>query len=152
LVDTSYGGDESERGLTSGRSGTSGDFEMIDAESVAMSSRLLGSPAQRYKLMCLPHDEESLDLLCSGLIGQGPTFCIRKYCQIVHQGGKVSINPGDVHVVKQSNTAVFLEPSAPGNLLAEDLFIKWMDERVTLDEWSHSLTVVRSSGTPVTME
>ena len=79
LVDTGYVGDGSERGLSSGRSGTSGDFEMIEAGSVAMSSRSIGTPVQKYKVICLPNDEASLDILCCGLIGQGPTFCIRKY-------------------------------------------------------------------------
>jgi hypothetical protein len=88
LVDTGFVGDVLEHGLSSGRSGTSGDFEMIEAGSVAMSSRSIGSPVQKYKVMRLPRDELSLETLCCGMVGQGPTFCIRKYCQMVHQGGR----------------------------------------------------------------
>jgi hypothetical protein len=86
LVDTGFVGDVSEHGLSSGRSTFSGDFELIDIASAGTGARSLLSPAQKILLMWLPKEENEFNDLCLSLIGQGPTFCIRKNCQVLHQG------------------------------------------------------------------
>jgi hypothetical protein len=48
--------------------------------------------------------------VCFGLIGHGPTFCIRKGCKTNHTGSKINIRNNSLCVVKIHDIALFCEP------------------------------------------
>jgi hypothetical protein len=63
----------------------------VDAGKVLLSSKSAssqGNPSARYKVICIgdfktAHNGD----VCLGVIGYGPTICIRKNCQKNHLGG-----------------------------------------------------------------
>jgi hypothetical protein len=63
----------------------------------------------------------------------------------LHQGDKVNVYPGDVHVMKHQDVSLFLEPSAPSRLMSIDLTLAWMEDKATLDEWIERLVIIRNS-------
>jgi hypothetical protein len=62
--------------------------------------------------------------------------------RIIHQGGKAAVHHGNIHVVKQQDVSLFVDPSASSELVAVDLMIEWANDKATLDVWSQCLTII----------
>jgi hypothetical protein len=69
------------------------------------------NPGGRFKIICLQDLLENRQGdICFGLIGHGPTFCIRSKCNITHSGGKINLHSCSICVVKLNKTSLFCEP------------------------------------------
>jgi hypothetical protein len=145
-VDTNMENDElSSQGMLLDGSPNLFGFVDVKLESKKISSSV-GSPSLKYRLFCLPATEKDLNKLCLGLIGQGSKFCIKKECTTFHNGKGANVSLGSLHVMR-TNDSLFVEPSAPSNMLDTQLLQTWMQERLTLEEWSERFSIIPNTTT-----
>jgi hypothetical protein len=83
--------------------------------------------------------------ICCGLIGHGPTFCIRKNCKTTHHGGPFDVDHNTICVIKTNDVSLFCEPISSREQVDDALFDTWQDDRVLLDEWTERFAFIRSS-------
>jgi hypothetical protein len=140
--------EESSQGRSGRESPSSFDFVEVVAD-IKKSGTSLASPFAKYRMFCVPTNQEELEELCFGLIGQGAKFCIKTNCTSHHSGKKASISAGSLFVWR-SNEAAFVEPTAPRNMLDIELLSNWRGERLTLDEWSNRFSIIRNTNTVAT--
>jgi hypothetical protein len=126
----------------------------VDGDNVEMFKSLgstksrvgLGGSGVKFRIVCIG------DLMarrygdvCFGMIVHGPTFCIRKGCKTTHVGDKVQLGPNMICVIKLHDVSLFYEPTVPKEKVGASLFSEWMNDKVTLEEWSHRFAIAAAS-------
>jgi hypothetical protein len=107
------------------------------------------SPFAKYKIYCMPIDEDEYNELCLGSIGQGSKLCIKRGCTSFHNGTKATIPFGSLQVMHNTNH-LFIEPSAPSSMIDPDLLDMWFQEKLSLEEWSDQFAIIRNTNTVAT--
>jgi hypothetical protein len=112
------------------------------------SSGILGS---KFKIICINDlKTERQGDVCFGLIGHGPTFCIRKNCKTTHTGGTFDVNNNAICVIKMNDISLFCEPTLLSEQVDQTLLETWKSETLTLDEWTEHVGFAKASKDLVT--
>jgi hypothetical protein len=91
----------------------------------------------KYKIVCIGNlVTEHNGNVCLGVIGYGPTVCIRKNCHTNHLGGKSDLNLNNICVIKVNETSLFAEPTMLREHIDTGLFKEWVSDKATLEEWA----------------
>jgi hypothetical protein len=83
-----------------------------ESNQVLLSSKSAlsqGNVGAKFKNLCIGDlMVERNGNVCLGVIGYGPTVCIRKNCQTKHLGGKSDLSPNNICVIKLNETSLLL--------------------------------------------
>jgi hypothetical protein len=92
-----------------------------------------GGSGAKFKILCIG------DLMTTrngdvslGVIGYGPTVCIRKNCHKNHLGGKTDLKHNNICVIELNDTSLFSEPTMLREQVQPSLFLEWMSDKATL--------------------
>ena len=104
----------------------------------------------KYGINMIPSDPENFGQVCRQMIGTGKNFCIRKGCNIGHQGdGLFEIKPGTFYIVKESGRKGFCQPILPPGVISEDCKGALLSKSKTLTDWAiifHRIMELKLSG------
>jgi hypothetical protein len=105
-----------------------------------------GSSGTKFNIVCVGDlvAAQHTDV-CLGVIGYGPTVCIRQNCQKNHLGGKSDLSNDNICVMKVNDISLFSEPTILREQVQTSLFTEWMGDKATLEEWAERFEIVASS-------
>jgi hypothetical protein len=72
-------------------------------------------------------------------------FCIKKNCKTTHLGNKVVIGQNTICVVKPPDVSLFCEPTMKREQVDASLYVSWMTEKATLEEWAQCFGIASAS-------
>jgi hypothetical protein len=120
-----------------------------DAITLFPESMLGMGQSKWYAIIRTPLDVGNLIAICQSRIGRGLTFCLLKNCSINHQGGLVTVKPGDLVVVKTIGKVAFESPRISSSTLDDSIIGKWITTQDMLTSWTNKFgqaTEVQDSG------
>jgi hypothetical protein len=127
----------------------SGNDELAERNIPLLSTKsvtLTGGGGTKYRIMSIGDLLESRNKnVCFGLIGHGPTFCIRKDCMTSHIGAKLNLDLNTICVVKINDVSLFCEPTVQLDQVEPKLLSHWLNEKLTIEEWTERFALAGSS-------
>jgi hypothetical protein len=108
-----------------------------DAVTLFPQSFVTSGHPRKYPIFMLPTDLGSLMAICRSRIGKGRTFCLVQNCTTNHQGGLVSVKPGDIVVAKVPGRIAFETPRISSTNLDNSVVGEWISLQHTLTNWTN---------------
>jgi hypothetical protein len=112
----------------------------------------LFSPGNRHRLVLL--DPDAIDNVCGGIIGQGPSFCLKHGCTKTHQGAQAPILANHFYICRDNKmTAAFMDPCVSKFKLEQDLIDSFDNYQTVFpfDKWIVKFSILNNATYPMSL-
>jgi hypothetical protein len=118
-----------------------GDSPMDGPDAITLFPESVTGTGQpkKYSVYRMPTDLDNFVSMCRSRIGRGHTFCLLRNCSINHQGGIVTVKPGELVVTKAFGKVAFKSPHILSSALDDAVVGEWITSQETLTSWSNKL-------------